>query len=432
MATIQHLLLLGLATIHANAQGGGGMPLDGQPPTGPPIHSGPWRGEGQTAGSPPLALFENKLPIPAIAKPEFSEEIDGRTVDFYSMTIENFDKQIYPDLNPSHMVGYNGMAPGPTFFVDRGRETIIRYLNKGNQISAVHLHGSATHAVWDGWAEDDIGPGQWKDYYYPNYESGRSMWYHDHVHGHTATNAYMGQAGAYILHDAAEDALGLPSGDYDVPLAIADKKYQSNGELVSPEGETQNFYGDIIHVNDQPWPYHAVEPRKYRFRVYCMSLSRPYNLWFQDASGQSIEFQIIGSDAGLFGSPVSSSDLTISMGERYEIAIDFAAFAGQNITLSNALQIPIIEEYENTDKVMRFVVGSSVSDSSNNDGVPSTLNPDVNWPEQKDNVDHVFTFQQGGDGGAQWSVNGLDWEDVNNRILAKPPQGATELWELRH
>ena len=70
MASIQHLLLLGLATLHVNGQGGGGMPFSEQPPTGPPIHTGPWRGEGQTAGSPSLAMFENKLPIPPIAKPE--------------------------------------------------------------------------------------------------------------------------------------------------------------------------------------------------------------------------------------------------------------------------------------------------------------------------------------------------------------------------
>lgn len=34
---------------------------------------------------------------------------------------------------------------------------------------------------WDGWAEDTIIPGQYKDYYYPNSQNGRTLWYHDHA-----------------------------------------------------------------------------------------------------------------------------------------------------------------------------------------------------------------------------------------------------------
>jgi FtsP/CotA-like multicopper oxidase with cupredoxin domain len=322
------------------------------------------------------------------------------------------------------------MSPGPTFVVERGHETVVRALNKGSLSSALHLHGSATQAVWDGWAEDQIQVGQWKDYYYPNYESGRAMWYHDHAHGHTSTNAYFGQTGGYIIHDSAEDSLGLPSGNYDVPLAITDKIYQSNGDLKSPAGNTIDFLGDIIHVNDQPWPFMAVEPRKYRFRIYDMSLSRPYDIYFEDPAAYMMNFQVIASDSGLFGSPVTTSDVLISMGERYEVVVDFSAYAGQNITMKNKLQISVVDEFQNTDKVMMFVVGTTVSDSSNNGPVPSTLNSAIAWPRPRDTVDHTFSFQQGGE--AQWTINGIDFEDVNNRILAKPAQGAVELWELRH
>jgi bilirubin oxidase len=92
----------------------------------------------------------------------------------------------------------------------------------------------------------------------------------------TAENAYFGQAGAYIIHDAAEDALGLPSGYGvpDVPLVLTSKYYKSNGQLVSPAGETDSLYGDVIHVNGQPWPYFNVQPRKYRFRILDASVSR--------------------------------------------------------------------------------------------------------------------------------------------------------------
>lgn len=164
-----------------------------------------------------------------------------------------------------------------------------------------------------------------------------SFRYHSHPNGLTAPDVYFGRAGAYIITDPLEDALGLPSGKYDVPLAITDKTYASDGSLVTPQGQTINFFGDTIQVNEQPWPYMSVEPRKYRLRIFSMSVSRPFNLYlFDDANNSTVEFQVISSDSGLFGSPVSSSDLVISMGERYELIVDFAPLKGSNITMMNA------------------------------------------------------------------------------------------------
>lgn len=143
----------------------------------------------------------------------------------------------------------------------------------------------------------------------------------------------------YIIYDPAEESLGLPTGDYDIPLGIADKSYQSNGQLVSPSGTTTNFYGDIIHVNEQPWPFLSVEPRKYRLRMYDMAISRAFDLYFvEDEStdmADGIEFQIVSADAGLFGSPVKVNDVILSMGERYEVVFDFSPYKGKNITLMN-------------------------------------------------------------------------------------------------
>ena len=60
----------------------------------------------------------------------------------------------------------------------------------------------------------------------------------------------MGQAGAYLIQDSAEDALGLPSGYglHDIPLVLSSKQYNSDGTLFSTEGETDSLWGDVIHV----------------------------------------------------------------------------------------------------------------------------------------------------------------------------------------
>lgn len=237
----------------------------------------------------------------------------------------------------------------------------------------------------------------------------------------------------WIIHDPTEEALGLPANDYDVIMTVDDKTYNSDGELVIPSTEGQNQFGDVIQVNGQPWPYLEVEPRKYRFRIFDMSLSRPYEFYIAGENGDWIDFQVIASDCGLFGSPVTTNSVQISMGERYEIVFDFAPYKGQNLTMGNDMGTgPLGQIYtsDNTNKIMLFMVGSTVTDTSNNGAVPQTLNTNIQWPEATTEVSQTFDFQNGGD--ARWTINGVDYDDVNNRVLARPQQGTTELWEVKY
>lgn len=63
-------------------------------------------------------------------------------IDYYEVDILPFSQQVYPGKNPAPMVGYDGMCPGPTFIVEKGRETVVRFTNKASMNSSVHLHGS--------------------------------------------------------------------------------------------------------------------------------------------------------------------------------------------------------------------------------------------------------------------------------------------------
>lgn len=107
--------------------------------------------------------------------------ITGKEIWYYELEIKPFTKQIYPNLKPARLVGYDGIAPGPTFIVPVGTETVVRIINSATDETSVHLHGSPSRAPFDGWAEDLTFPGEYKDYYYPNYQSGRFLWYHDHA-----------------------------------------------------------------------------------------------------------------------------------------------------------------------------------------------------------------------------------------------------------
>ena len=254
------------------------------------------------------------------------------------------------------------------------------------------------------------------------------LWYHDHAIDHTAENAYFGQAGAYILHDSAEDALNLPSGAYDVPLILSSKQYNQDGSLFSPASETTSLYGDVIHVNGQPWPYFRVEPRKYRLRFLDASISRSFFLYFErdTAPGTKLPFNVIASDAGLLSSPQQVQDLYISIAERYEIVIDFSIYTNQNITLRNSRDVGADKDYPHTDKIMKFLVSPPpVTDPSS---LPATLRT-IPYPQTKATVDHHFKFESKN---GHWEINGVTFSDVANRVLARPKRGTVEVWELEN
>ncbi|RTE68591.1 Bilirubin oxidase, partial [Fusarium euwallaceae] len=381
-------------------------------------------------------IYRNALPIPPVKKPLkiIKNPVTGKDIWYFEIEIKSFTKSVYPNLRDATFTGYDGMAPGPTIMVPKGTESIVRFINNAAHENSVHLHGSYSRAPFDGWAEDITQPGEYKDYYYPNGQSARLQWYHDHAMHLTAENAYMGQAGAYILTDSTEDSLGLPSGYgvYDIPLILSSKQYNEDGTVFSTVGEKDSLWGDIIEVNGQAWPSLKVEPRKYRFRFLNAAISRSFALYFvnSNALNSRLGFQVISSDTGLLSKPVQVSDIYVSMAERYEIVFDFSKYAGQTLELRNLEKVGGIgtdDDYENTDKVMRFVVSSDkVEDNST---VPEKLR-DISFARPETNeINHHFRFHRTN---GEWRINGVGFADAANRVLAKVPRGTVEIWELEN
>ena len=83
-----------------------------------------------------------------------------------------------------------------------------------------------------------------------------------------------------LIRDATENALGLPSGVYEVPLAIADRSFNTDGSFDYPATVQEVFFGDTITVNGKVWPRFDVDQGKYRFRVLNASNSRHLTLEF--------------------------------------------------------------------------------------------------------------------------------------------------------
>lgn len=141
---------------------------------------------------------------------------------------------------------------------------MIRFSNRGPANIATHVHGQYNRAPFDGWASDFAYPGQYKDYHYPNAQNARTIWYHvsyrrqapidctdvskDHTEYTTGVNVYLGLEGFYLLTDDEEQALDLPTGDYDIPLSLSAKQYSNNGTLVFDASSDYGIPGDVIQV----------------------------------------------------------------------------------------------------------------------------------------------------------------------------------------
>ena len=91
----------------------------------------------------------------------------------------------------------------------------------GNDTTTTFTKGESLRQVPD---MPDPGPGG-TTLYWPNNQSARFMWFHDHTFGLTRQNAYIGMATGYLITDPAQDqALGISQLE-TLPLILQDKTF---------------------------------------------------------------------------------------------------------------------------------------------------------------------------------------------------------------
>jgi FtsP/CotA-like multicopper oxidase with cupredoxin domain len=221
-----------------------------------------------------------------------------------------------------------------------------------------HLHGGRTQADSDGWADDTAIAEQTAYYTYHNDQAATMLWYHDHANHVTRLNVFAGLAGAWLIRDSEEGDLGLPDGDYELPLVIQDRnldldKDKFTGALLhktevvkdkNQDGGPAEFFGPYTLVNGKIWPKAEVEPRLYRLRVLNGSNARTYRLMLIGDQGISQDTLIwqIGCDQGLVENllPFPSTGLVLMPGERVDLLVDFSCHPNQQLYLWNTAEAP--------------------------------------------------------------------------------------------
>jgi FtsP/CotA-like multicopper oxidase with cupredoxin domain len=277
-------------------------------------------------------------------------------------------------------------------------------------------------------------------YEYTNGQEAAGLWYHDHAMGITRLNVPAGLAGMYLIRDEfdtgdSSNPLGLPSGDYEIPLIVADHRFNADGSLnprttrSTPEGTHEGAtIGDTMSVNGVVMPTLEVARGLYRFRLLNASNWRAYHLFLSDNQ----PFWVIGNDQGLLNTGVSTTSVHVAPGERLDLLIDFSALSGGDVVeLRNDEQVPSpIAATSGTytlPRVMRFTVatgrgftGPAPTGLRGGPSQPALLPPAVAVPARR-----VVSLSLGS--GRSLGLSNLCY---GQDPIEKPKQGSTEVWEI--
>ncbi len=238
--------------------------------------------------------------------------------------------------DPAHLQALPDTYLGPIFRMRKGQRLRVHFSSEIPQETIVHWHGLHVPAEMDGHPRYAINQGETYEYEFEILNRAGTYWYHPHPHGITGPQVYAGMAGFFLVSDEEEQALGLPSGEYDVPLVIQDRLFDDDNQLVYlPNGMMDRmvgFLGDQILVNGQPDFTLGVATRPYRLRLLNGSNSRIYKLGWSDGS----PFTVIGTDGGLLEEPVQRPYITLAPAERVELWVDFSDRpVGSQLTLQS-------------------------------------------------------------------------------------------------
>ncbi len=216
-----------------------------------------------------------------------------------------------------------GSYLGPLLRFQKGQKIRINLLNQLDEVSITHWHGLHVPADVDGHPLYAIGKGRTFVYEFEMLNRASMNIYHPHPHNTTAKQVYHGLAGAILVNDDEERRLELPGGEYEIPIVIQDKLFDSNNQLQyvrHMRDRMMGFYGDRILINGRPDFQLDVASRAYRFRVLNGSTARIYKLAWDDNS----PITVIGTDGGLLETPVNKPYVMLAPGERLDVWADFS------------------------------------------------------------------------------------------------------------
>lgn len=258
--------------------------------------------------------FDTRLPIPPLAVPTVGP--DG--VKTFDLDARAGTTEFLPGRETTTW-GFDGAYLGPTIVAERGDRVRFRVTNHLPEETSVHWHGMHLPARMDGGPHQMVSPGEVWEPRWTIDQQAATLWYHPHLHGRTEKHVQLGMAGMFLVHDAVEQGLGLPSqyGVDDIPVIVQDKRFAPDGQFSDDVAGFIGPIGDTLVVNGAVGPYAEVTTGRVRLRLLNASAARTYDFGFADGRA----FQLIASDGGLLAAPADLERVRLSPGERAEIVV---------------------------------------------------------------------------------------------------------------
>jgi blue copper oxidase len=327
-------------------------------------------------------------------------------------------------------MGYGSSAIlGATIHINQGETFQLDFKNSLSEATNIHWHGLEVPALQDGYPTNLTASGSSFLYDFKVKNRPGTYWYHPHPDMATARQTYLGLAGFFIVGSAEEDALGLPSGEFDVPLVVQDKRLNS-GLSYDPSDDDHNIgmFGESVLVNGTAGSMLEVATRTYRFRLLNGSNARIYN--FALSSGAA--FQLIGTDGGLLDAPAPVTAVSLAPGERADVLINFGGNSvGDEVFLQSNTFEGTKTQGKQAFKILKFKVGTKVNDPF---VLPTTLMTVEKIAESDAVATRTFNIGHSMSHGgmmASGMIHPLDGKFFDsNRIDEVVKAGSVEVWEF--
>jgi blue copper oxidase len=358
-------------------------------------------------------------PLPTIPQVTGSVELTAKTIS---------DEMINGKLTST--LSYRDGLLGPIIKAESGSTVNVRLDNNLSEDTNIHWHGLVLPSDMEGHPKDVTASGNTFQYSLPITQRAGTYWYHPHPEGSTARQVFMGLAGMFIVTDNEEAALQLPSGEFEIPLIIQDKRFAGPSLDYSPtEDEIMTGYlCENIMVNGVFAPLASVANTWYRLRLLNGSTARVYNLAFTN----DIAFHIIGSDGGLLEKPEHAMNVLLGPGERADVLVDFSSLPmGAEVFLVSDKFSKYNAQGRQSFSILKFKMERSVT---SNFTLPSILSSFTRLTEPS--AIKTRTFDIAGMAGSAEGHGGMGGHAINNksysigRVDETVEAGTTEIWEF--
>jgi FtsP/CotA-like multicopper oxidase with cupredoxin domain len=209
---------------------------------------------------------------------------------------------------------YNGEVPGPLIEAEVGDTVEVRLTNSLPQATTIHWHGVRVPAHMDGTeaVQPPVEPGGSFEYRFVVPDAG-TFWYHSHTN--ETEQLERGLYGGLVVRDPGE-----PAFDDERVLILDDLKLDADGE-VAPFGDEHEHHagreGEVRLVNGALEPELEIPAGTIeRWRIVDAANTRYVRL---SIGGRP--FEVIGTDGGLLPRPRSATEVLLTPGERFDLAV---------------------------------------------------------------------------------------------------------------